>query len=94
MEEILKYFPSGILGKLNDFFEINKNIENELQEIRIRSDKPIILKMRFKDYVIDYRVEQSEVLRTLEKLCENSIYAYKNQLCEGFLTVLLKIKKL
>ena len=87
MEEILKYFPSGILGKLNDFFEINKNIENELQEIRIRSDKPIILKMRFKDYVIDYRVEQSEVLRTLEKLCENSIYAYKNQLCEGFLTV-------
>ena len=87
MEEILKYFPSGILEKLNDFFEINKNIENELQEIRIRSDKPIILKMRFKDYVIDYRVEQSEVLRTLEKLCENSIYAYKNQLCEGFLTV-------
>ena len=87
MEEILKYFPSGILEKLNDFFEINKNIENELQEIRIRSNKPIILKMRFKDYVIDYRVEQSEVLRTLEKLCENSIYAYKNQLCEGFLTV-------
>lgn len=87
MEEILKYFPSGIMGKLNDFFDVNKNLEDELQEIRIRSNKPIILKMRYKDFVIDYRVEQSEVLRTLEKLCENSIYAYKNQLCEGFLTV-------
>ena len=27
------------------------------------------------------------MLQTLERLCENSIYAYKNQICEGFLTV-------
>lgn len=26
-------------------------------------------------------------MQILEKLCENSIYAYKNQICQGFLTV-------
>ena len=36
---------------------------------------------------IDYIVSQSEILQILEKICENSIYAYKNQICNGFITI-------
>ena len=32
-------------------------------------------------------VSQTEILQIIEKLCNNSIYAYKNQICEGFITI-------
>ena len=87
MEEILRYFPNNIYKVLNNIFNQNNNLENQIQEIRIRSNNPIILKLRQNDIPVDYIVEQTEVLQTLEKLCENSIYAYKKQICEGFLTI-------
>lgn len=86
-EEILRYFPYNLSNLLENTFNQNKNIENNLQEIRIRCNRPIILKLRQADLLIEYKVNQSEILQILEKLCNNSIYAYKNQICEGFLTV-------
>ena len=65
----------------------NPQIGNELQEIRIRVDKPIILKLREKDLILQYNILQTEILQIVERLCENSIYAYKNQICEGFITI-------
>ena len=87
IEEILKYFPTNIYNLLNSTISQNKEIEENLQEIRIRSKKPIILKLRQADIVIEYNVEQTEILQTLERLCNNSIYAYKNQICDGFITI-------
>ena len=87
MDEIIKYFPVNIYNILLYTFERNSQIEKNIQEIRIRVNRPIILKMRQADVLIEYTVSQKEVLQTLERLCENSIYAYKNQICEGILTV-------
>lgn len=87
IEEILKYFPINIYNILLYTFEQNIQIEKNIQEIRIRVNRPIILKMRQADILIEYIVTQKEVLQILEKLCENSIYAYKNQICEGFITI-------
>ena len=87
MDEILMYFPNSIYNLLKNAFNQNIQIQNTLQEIRIRVGKPIILKLRQADVIVEYIVSQSEILQTLEKLCENSIYAYKNQICEGFLTI-------
>lgn len=86
-EEILRYFPCQLYELLENTFNQNINIENNLQEIRIRCNRPIILKIRQADIVIDYKVNQKEILQILEKLCNSSIYAYKNQICKGFITV-------
>ena len=53
----------------------------------MRTDRPIILRLREKDFILQYNIPQSEILQIVERLCENSIYAYKNQICEGFITV-------
>ena len=87
IEEVLKYFPSNIYSLLESAFKQNKIIEEEIREIRIRCKRPIILKLRQVDLLIEYEVSQTEILQTLERLCNNSIYAYKNQICDGFLTV-------
>ena len=87
INELLSYFPSNIYNLISNKIKQNKKIEEELQELRIRCDRPIILKLRNFEIVIEYKVNQNEILATLERLCNNSIYAYKNQICEGFLTV-------
>ena len=87
IKEILRYFPINIYSLLENTFSQNSKIQEELQEIRIRCNRPIILKLRNAQIVIEYNVSEKEILQTLEKLCDNSIYAYKNQICEGFITV-------
>lgn len=87
MDEILRYFPNKIYQIFSNLLQENPQIANELQEIRIRVDKPIILKLREKDLILQYNILQTEILKIVERLCENSIYAYKNQICEGFITI-------
>ncbi len=87
MDEILRYFPNKIYQIFSNLLQENPKVENELQEIRIRVDKPIILKLREKDLILQYNILQTEILQIVERLCENSIYAYKNQICEGFITI-------
>ena len=87
LEEIIRYFPINIYNLLKKVFEQNNQIENELQEIRIRVNRPILLKVRQADIIVEYMISGKEILQILEKLCENSIYAYKNQICKGFLTI-------
>lgn len=84
--EILRYFPNNIYQIFFNLFQEN-NIINEIQEIRMRSNRPILVKLRDKDFILQYNISQAEILQILERLCENSIYAYKNQICEGFITV-------
>lgn len=84
-EEILNYFPCNIYKLLKK--EINENIKKDIEEIRIRCDRPIIFKFRNEDIIIDYIINQCELLQILEKICNNSIYAYKNQICNGFITI-------
>ena len=87
LEELYRYFPSNIYNLLKSTAIQNSKIEQELQEIRIRVNKPIILKLRKLEVVIEYEITQTEILQIVEKLCNNSIYAYKNQMCEGFITI-------
>ena len=84
-EEILKYFPCKIYNLLKK--EINEDTKKYIQEIRVRCNRPIILNLRNTDIIINYQINQCELLEILEKICNNSVYAYKNQICNGFITV-------
>ena len=85
-EEIIRHFPNYISNLIEEELK-NEEIKKELQEIRIRCNRPIILNLRNKDKIINYKANQCELLQILEKICNNSIYAYKNQMCEGFVTI-------
>ena len=87
IDEILRYFPNKIYQIFFNLFQENSKIAEELQEIRMRAERPIILKLRERDLILQYNITQTEILQIVERLCENSIYAYKNQICEGFITV-------
>ena len=82
--QFFKFFPNHILNILEKYFQ---NVEDNLEEIRIRIGLPIILKYSNKDNVLEYRTTSEDLLEILEKICENSIYSYQNQICNGYITI-------
>ena len=49
--------------------------------------KNIILKFNEKEEILNYIVQTKDILETLEKITENSIYTYEKQIANGFITL-------
>ena len=81
-KDILKYFPE----KIKNVIEENLADLN-LEEIRIRNNKPIILKSSDQEKLIRYYPNSDEMMTILQLICENSIYTYQKQIAEGFVTL-------
>ena len=85
---LFRYFPQSISNVLDDFFrKSDQNFYIALEEIRIRSNKPIVLKFNNGEKIIEYIVKPEEIQETLRVICENSIYSYQGQICNGYITI-------
>ncbi|MBR3249607.1 MAG: stage III sporulation protein AA [Clostridia bacterium] len=87
LNQVLQYFPLEIYLQLTKFIEENENLADEIEEIRIRTDKPISVKVNNSNRILKHKINQEETLKIFEKVCENSVYSYRNQICEGFITI-------
>lgn len=85
MNLITKYFPKHIKEALEN--NISEEEVNIIEEIRIRINLPIIVKLAEKEKIIDYKVSTEDINYIFQKICENSIYAYQNQIANGFVTI-------
>ena len=83
MNSIYRYFPDNIKKALEE----NKEDTLNLEEIRIRNNKPIILKYNTFEKTVRYYPNQDEMMTILQLICENSIYSYQKQIAEGFVTL-------
>lgn len=81
MDFILSCFP------INLSKAILEHNTTKLEEIRIRAERPVILKIGTVEVVLKYIVRQNEINGILQNICSNSIYAYQNQICNGFITL-------
>lgn len=82
--EILKYMPQIIKNLIER--DIKENY-NSLEEIRIRANKPIILKFNNSEKTINYITTINEILEIMQYICENSIYSYQEQICNGYINL-------
>ena len=71
---------SGILGK-------RKIPYDKLQEIRLRIGRPIIVIADNVEWVMREVIEKEEFMETLEYICKYSLYAFENELKQGFITI-------
>ena len=88
VSNLFRYFPQTIAKMLEEYFKSSdQNLYISLEEIRLRANKPLILKFNQNEKIFDYNVQQEDLLETLGLICENSIYSYQNQICNGFVTI-------
>lgn len=98
MESVLSVFPKELR---QDWKVILSQVEC-LEEIRIRVEKPIELLTRQKEYWVEdclriieqipkrhmaYCLTSIQIQNILEHLCHYSVYAYTQELRQGFLTI-------
>lgn len=81
MEFILNCFPQA-LSKI-----IVEHNLNKIEEIRVRAGKPVILKLGVVEIILKYIITNNEIIGIVQNICNNSIYAYQNQICSGFITL-------
>lgn len=84
MKKIIEYFPDKLQNILLEKIKAN---EDKLEEIRIRNQRPIILKFNSEEVIVEYIVNSEEIKSILQLICENSIYSYQKQISSGFITL-------
>lgn len=83
VRDVLTYFPTQIHYNLQRL----DNKLDKLEEIRLRTNRNILLKIGQEEERINYIISTEEVLEILQRICDNSIYTYQSQICNGYITI-------
>lgn len=83
--DIFEYFPANIKFEFAKYITFENY--NLLEEIRIRTNRPIILKFNNEQKILDYTIRTKDILNIMQFLTENSIYSYQKQICDGYITL-------
>lgn len=88
MQGILNYFSKNIsqILKRNFAGQPSEKI-NKLEEIRVRSNGTITLKLAQNQEVLNEKISYDDILHTIQIMCDNSIYSYQNEICNGYITI-------
>ena len=81
-EEILNILPNNIKNLVS-----NVKGEGYIQEIRIKSDKPLILIFDREEFVTDYLVTNIDIRNIMSKMMNYSLYAYDEEIRQGYITI-------
>ena len=84
LETVLEYLPLTIRDEMYSSLNV---LNDSLEEIRLRSSKPLALKIGQEVKLMEHIVSQQELLQSFEKVCENSVYSYRRQICDGYITI-------
>ncbi|HNX28295.1 MAG TPA: stage III sporulation protein AA [Syntrophomonadaceae bacterium] len=94
--QILPYLS---LPVKNIILQLNERFFNSLEEIRLRSGQPLVMKIGDKDYAVNlngelvkslenvYVVTSEDIYRTIASISDNSLYAFEEEIRRGFITV-------
>lgn len=84
---------------LRDIFALATDLPlSEIEEIRLRTSKPLLFQGKDHEYFLDacgrmvssekaYQVQREDLMQTLERMTQSSLYAAEEELKQGFLTL-------
>ncbi|WP_144547636.1 stage III sporulation protein AA [Bacillus sp. X1(2014)] len=84
MEKILNFLPKKIADIIS---KIPPNQKEELEEIRIRINRPIEITMKGKPRFLSYIIQPEDAIHLMNKISHFSIYTLEEELKQGFITV-------
>ena len=95
MDSLLRIFPQ----KRRAFWQKTADNGGKICEIRLRVDRPVIVETSRGDYFLNnggewqehpygaHLVTEAEIRELIAWLCQDSVYAYADEIRQGFLTV-------
>lgn len=92
---LLQLFPA----KYRIYWEKSADRQEEIQEIRLRANRPVLVTWRGQEYYVDeqgeytkqetlaYRISAGDIGEIFSHICHYSAYAFQDEISQGFLTV-------
>ena len=84
METVVNFLPQKIVEQINN---LPPSQRIEMEEIRVRINRPIEVVMRGNSQFLSYTVQPEDALHLLNKISNYSIYALEEELQRGYITV-------
>lgn len=81
MDFILRCLPQDLADLIR-----RHNIQ-KIEEIRIRCGKQVILNMGSIEIALKHVASTADIIKILQNMCNNSVYAYQSQITNGFITL-------
>ena len=81
-DEIYKILPKEISNIVKEYLQ-----EYAVQEIRIKSGKPVILNLSYGEKVLDYRTTSEDLKFMMAKVSNYSLYAFEEEIKQGYITL-------
>ena len=81
-DEIYKILPKEISNIVKQYLQ-----EDAVQEIRIKSGKPVILNLSYGEKVLDYRTTSEDLKFMMAKVSNYSLYAFEEEIKQGYITL-------
>ncbi len=82
--ELIKILPQDIAGQVREY--INVHGIDSLNEIRLRANKKASITADGKNFVINTVCSLREIGDTVTALCDGSVYAHSDTICDGYVT--------
>lgn len=74
-------------GSVRNILQENHISFYKLQEIRLRIGKPLIIVCNNEEWVLHKIIAKEDLMETLEYISNYSLYAFENELKQGFITI-------
>jgi stage III sporulation protein AA len=81
-KEILNILPQNVKSALENVMDLN-----ELQEIRIRVDKPLISQVGNREIINQYIPRSEDIKTIIQRMSNYSIYAFEEEIKQGYITI-------
>ncbi|WPC40921.1 stage III sporulation protein AA [Clostridium sp. JS66] len=81
-KEILNILPENIKN-----FITEASLNEELQEIRIRADKPLVLENGKEEMIFKYIPSREDLKAIVQRISNYSIYAFEEEIKKGYITI-------
>ena len=81
-EEVYKMLPDNIKNNVKEFLVLE-----EVQEIRIKIGKPIIIVLSFQEKILDYIATKDDLRYMISKISNYSLYAFEEEIKQGYITL-------
>lgn len=81
-DEVYKILPTTISNIIDRYF-----VDDEIQEIRIKIGKPVILNLSMGEKVLDYKVTAEDLRYMMAKISNYSLYAFEEEIKQGYITL-------
>lgn len=81
-KEILNILPQNIKTELGDILQ-----RKDLQEIRIREDKPLMVELGKEEIICKYTPSKEDLKAIVQRMSNYSIYAFEEEIKKGYITI-------